>query len=104
MTHNTTKIQGKFYPLQHEEWLRDCRELTSAELQVLYYIRTLDPVNNGIEINAAEIARQLSSPQRQVRRQTVSRALKELVAKKYLPQKYSFISASADETFEEVES
>lgn len=104
MTHNKPKIQGKFYPLQHEEWLRDCRELTSAQLQVLYYIRILDPLNNGIEINADQIARELSSPQRQVRRQTVSRALKELVAKKYLSDKYSFISAPADETSEEVES
>ena len=98
MTQNNPKIQGKFYPLQHEEWLRACRELTKAELEVLYYIRAIDPLNNGIEINTAEIARQLSSSKRQVHRQTVSRALKELVAKKYLPDKYSFISAPADET------
>lgn len=78
------KIQGKFYPLQHEEWLRACRELTPAQRDVLYYIRTLDPHNNGIEINAAEIARQLSSPEREVHRQTVSRALKELDSKGFV--------------------
>lgn len=78
------KIQGKFYPLQHQEWLRACRELTKAELEVLYYIRTIDPRNYGVEINAAEIARQLSSPERQVHRQTVSRALKELDAKGFI--------------------
>jgi hypothetical protein len=30
------KIDGKFYPLQHEEWLRACRELTSAQRDVLF--------------------------------------------------------------------
>ncbi|MGL5923357.1 MarR family transcriptional regulator [Chroococcidiopsis sp.] len=78
------RIEGKFYPLQHQEWLRACRELTPAQRDVLYYIRTIDPHNNGIEINAAEIARQLSSPERQVHRQTVSRALKELDAKGFI--------------------
>jgi hypothetical protein len=24
-----TKIEGKFYPLQHEEWLRACQELAT---------------------------------------------------------------------------
>ncbi|PSB42702.1 MarR family transcriptional regulator [Cyanosarcina cf. burmensis CCALA 770] len=78
------RIEGKFYPLQHQEWLRACRELTPAQRDVLYYIRTIDPHNNGVEINAAEIARQLSSPERQVHRQTVSRALKELDAKGFI--------------------
>jgi hypothetical protein len=98
MTQNNQKIQGKFYPLQHEEWLRACRELTPAQRDVLYYIRTIDPYNQGVDINCAEIACQLSGSERIVHRQTVSRALKELVAKKYLPDKYSFISAPADET------
>jgi hypothetical protein len=84
VTQTNSKIQGKFYPLQHEEWLRACRELTPAQRDVLYYIRTLDPRNYGVEINAAEIARQLSSPERQVHRQTVSRALKELDAKGFI--------------------
>jgi hypothetical protein len=34
MTQSTTKIQGKFYPLQHEEWLYACRELTQAQRAV----------------------------------------------------------------------
>jgi hypothetical protein len=84
-----SKIQGKFYPLQHEEWLRACRELTKAELEVLYYIRTLDPRNYGVEINAAQIARQLSSPKRQVHRQTISRALDSLALKGWIDEKYS---------------
>lgn len=79
-----TKIQGKFYPLKHEEWLRACRELTPAQKDVLYYIRTLSPHNNGIEINADLIASQLSSPEHTVHSQTVSRALKELDAKGFI--------------------
>ncbi len=78
------KVQGKFYPLQHEEWLRACRELTPAQRDVLYFIRTLDPYGNGVELSAAEIARQLSAPERKVHRQTVSRALKELDVKRFI--------------------
>lgn len=98
MTQNTVKIQGKFYPLQHEEWLRACRELKPAQKDLLYYIRTLDPYNQGIEINCANIARLLSTSERSVHRQTVSRALKELVAKGYLPDTYLFVSTPADDT------
>jgi DNA-binding MarR family transcriptional regulator len=98
MAQNTTKIQEKFYPLQHEEWLRVCRELKPAQKDVLYYIRTLDPYNQGIEINCANIARSLSTSEHAVHRQTVSRALKELVAKGYLPDTYLFISTPTDDT------
>ncbi|AFZ28517.1 hypothetical protein Cylst_6280 (plasmid) [Cylindrospermum stagnale PCC 7417] len=84
MTQPNSKIQGRFYPLQHEEWLKACRELTPAQRDVLYYIRTIDPYNHGIDINAAEVARQLSAPERIVHRQTVSRALKELDAKGFI--------------------
>ncbi len=79
-----SKIQGKFYPLQREEWLYACRELTQAQLAVLYYIRTTDPYNQGIDINCAQIARLLSTPERIVHRQTVSRALKELDEKRFI--------------------
>lgn len=89
MIQTNSKIQGKFYPLQHEEWLRACRELTKAEIEVLYYIRTIDPRNYGVEINAAQIARQLSSPKRQVHRQTISRALDSLALKGWIDEKYS---------------
>jgi Fe2+ or Zn2+ uptake regulation protein len=78
------KIQGKFYPLQHEEWLRACRELTPSQRDVLYYLRTIDPYSNGFRISAAQIARDLSTPERKVHRQTISRALKELDAKGFI--------------------
>nr|WP_199349710.1 helix-turn-helix domain-containing protein [Nostoc flagelliforme] len=64
--------------------MKACRELTPAQRDVLYYIRTIDPYNQGIDINAAEVARQLSAPERIVHRQTVSRALKELDAKGFI--------------------
>lgn len=75
-----TKIQGKFYPLQHNEWLRACHELTPSQRDVLYFIRTLDPYGEGLEISIAEIARQLSTKNKTVHRSTVSRALKKLDA------------------------
>lgn len=80
----STKIRGKFYPLQHSEWLRACQELTPSQRDLLYYIRTLDPYNNGIAINTAEIARTLSAKGRNVHRQTISRALKALDQKGFI--------------------
>lgn len=100
---NSSKIQGKFYPLQQEEWLYACRELTGAQLSVLYYIRTTDPYNYGIEINCAQIARLLSKPERTVHRQTVSRALKELVIKGYLSGRYRFTSIPVDDTERQIQ-
>ena len=79
-----TKIQGKFYPLQHDEWLRACHELTPSQRDVLYFIRTLDPYGEGLEFSIADIARQLSTNNKTVHRSTVSRALKELDAKGFI--------------------
>ncbi|OUL23989.1 hypothetical protein BV378_20385 [Nostoc sp. RF31YmG] len=84
MTQSTTKIQGKFYPLQHEEWLRACRELTPAQRDVLYYLRTLDPYSTGLEISPARIAKDLSSEEKPVHRSTVGRALKVLDDKGFI--------------------
>jgi Fe2+ or Zn2+ uptake regulation protein len=78
------QIEGKFYPLQHDEWVRACQELTPSQRDVLYYIRTLDPYGNGVKITAAEIARLLSTDRKIVHRQTISRALKELDAKGFI--------------------
>ncbi|WP_242048708.1 MULTISPECIES: MarR family transcriptional regulator [Nostocaceae] len=79
-----TKIQGKFYPLQHEEWLRACRELTPAQRDVLYYLRTLDPYSSGLEVSPAKIAKDLSTPDKLVHRSTVGRALKVLDEKGFI--------------------
>lgn len=74
-----TQIEGKFYPLQKEEWVQVCKELSSGARDVLYYIRTSDPYGNGVDLTAAAIALELG-----VNRSTVSRALKELDAKGYI--------------------
>jgi hypothetical protein len=84
MTQNSSKIQGKFYPLQHDEWLKACRELTPAQKDVLYYIRTLDPYGDGVELSVSGIARQLSTENKEVHRSTVSRALKALDDKGFI--------------------
>lgn len=82
---------AKFYPLDRAEWLRACHELTPSELNVIYFIRTLDPDGNGIRVNSAAIAQQLSTPKHKVHRQTVSRALKSLVDKGFIdPNIYDF--------------
>lgn len=73
------KIKGKFYPLQHDEWVKACKELSPAAKDVLYYIRTVDPYSKGVELTAAAIAREL-----EVNRSTISRAFKELDAKGYV--------------------
>ncbi|BAZ71264.1 hypothetical protein NIES4106_60610 (plasmid) [Fischerella sp. NIES-4106] len=73
------KIQGKFYPLQHEEWLRAYKELTDSQRGVLYYLRSLDPYSNGLRIRASKIARDLG-----ISRQTVYKAIDVLEQKGYI--------------------
>lgn len=75
-----TPKSGLHYRLDHEEWLRACRELKSSERDVLYYLRTLDPFgDNPIDIKVREMARELN-----VSPSTVSRALKALDAKGWI--------------------
>lgn len=78
------RIQGKFYPLQHEEWLKACKELTPAQKDVLYFIRTLDPYGHGVDLSVSGIAKQLSTQDKEVHRSTVSRALKALDEKGFI--------------------
>ncbi|MBF2018460.1 MAG: MarR family transcriptional regulator [Rivularia sp. T60_A2020_040] len=84
MTQSSSKIQGKFYPLQHEEFLSACHHLTPAQLMVLYFLRTLDPYGDGVEVSVSEIARRLSTESKEVHRSTVSRALKALDEKGFI--------------------
>lgn len=68
------KIEGKFYPLRMEEHLRACKELTPAQRDVLYYIKTLAPsAEDRLNTSIKKIAAQLG-----LSRATVSRALKAL--------------------------
>lgn len=68
-----SKIESKFYPLYMEEYLRAYRELTKAQLNILYYLKSLDPDGDGLAIDSKEIAKQLG-----LSKVTVSRALKAL--------------------------
>jgi hypothetical protein len=79
-----TKIQGKFYPLKSEEWLDSINQLTHSELKILYYIRSLDPYNNGIKITSAQIAKDLSTEKHKMYRSTVGRAIRKLEEKGFV--------------------
>ncbi|WP_434684048.1 helix-turn-helix transcriptional regulator [Pseudanabaena minima] len=70
---------ARFYPLEHEEWLKAVKQLHESEKDVLYYIRTLDPYSKGVKVNASKIAKDLD-----INRSTASRALKSLDAKGYI--------------------
>ena len=72
MTHN--KIQGKFYPLQHQEFLHLNRILTSSEFSLYLWLKTNDPFGEKlIEADTHEIAQDLG-----ISRRTVQRALIKL--------------------------
>ena len=79
-----TKIQGKFYPLKSEEWLDSINKLTHSELKILYYVRSLDPYSNGVNLTPAQIARDLSTEKHKMHRATVGRALKSLDRKGFI--------------------
>lgn len=99
MTQNNPKIQGKFYPLQHEEWLRACRELRSTELVVLHYLKTINPSCEKIAIPHSVIASDLKK-----NKSTVSQAIQALKEKNWLPEWFELRQASQNKTvtFEEV--
>lgn len=68
------KIEGKFYALKNEEHLKACRELTSTQRDIFYYLKSLDPYGDRpLDIRIIDIAKQLG-----LSRFTISRALKVL--------------------------
>jgi len=73
------RIQRKFYPLQHEEWLRVCKKLTPSQINVLYFIRALDPNGESPLPGVTEIAKVLK-----LDKATVNRALKTLGQQGYI--------------------
>ena len=54
-----SNTESKFYTLYTEEHLKACKELTSAQRDIYYYLMTLDPDRDGMDINAKDIAEQL---------------------------------------------
>ncbi len=68
-----SKIESKFYALRTEEHLRACKELTPAQRDICYYLKTLDPDGDWLGFNLDDIAKPLGLSKR-----TVSYALKVL--------------------------
>lgn len=69
-----TRIQGKFYPLQHEEFLKLNKRLTQSELAVHLWLKTNDPFGDRlVEASTKQIGDDLN-----VSRRTVQRALVKL--------------------------
>ncbi len=68
-----SKIESKFYALRTEEHLRACKELTPAQRDICYYLKTLDPDGDWLGLNLDDIAKPLGLSKR-----TVSNALKVL--------------------------
>jgi hypothetical protein len=63
-----------------EQWLKDFKTLTRAQLGVLYYIATSDPFGDrGVEVTVTEIASDLG-----LDKSSVSRALKQLDQMRYI--------------------
>jgi DNA-binding MarR family transcriptional regulator len=74
------RIQGKFYPLQHEEWLELSKKLTHSELRILYYLRTIEPFGENFkEASTKAIADDLEVSQRTVQRAVLRLAELELI-------------------------
>ncbi len=74
------KIEGKFYPLQNEEWLKLCNLLTHSELKVLLHLRTLEPYGDRYqESSTADVASVLGISQRSVQRALLRLSELELI-------------------------
>ncbi|WP_237743553.1 HTH domain-containing protein [Pleurocapsa sp. PCC 7319] len=95
---STKKISGKFYPLQHQEFLKLNQILTQSELSVYLWLKTNDPFGGKlIEANTHEIAKDLGISRRTVQRALVKlqkENLIELVINKF---KYQMKSKSVSE-------
>jgi DNA-binding transcriptional ArsR family regulator len=70
----TQRIQGKFYPLQHKEFIKLNKRLTQSELAVHLWLKTNDPFGDRlVEASTKQIGDDLN-----VSRRTVQRALVKL--------------------------
>ncbi len=74
MTQVKAEKASLFYQLTHSEWLKTVKDLTGAEIKVLYYIRSLDPFGNcKHEYSVTQMASDLG-----LSKGAVSKALKKL--------------------------
>ena len=73
------KVDGKFYPLKEEEWTAVWQELKPADIHLLYFLRSIDPYSNGVELSISEVAKKLNRS-----KSTVCTSLKALKSKGYI--------------------
>ena len=74
------KIEGKFYPLKHEEFIHLSRKLTSSEFSVYLWLKTNDPFGDKlVEADTKAIAVDLNISRRSVQRALVKLAQEKLI-------------------------
>jgi hypothetical protein len=74
MTHLKKDKTCLFYQLTNQEWIETVKDLTGAEIKVLYYVRTLDPFGDReLDYSVTQMALQLG-----LSKGAVSKALKKL--------------------------
>lgn len=97
---STKKVQGKFYPLQHQEFLKLNQILTQSELSVYLWLKTNDPFGGKfIEADTQKIAEDLEISRRTVQRALVKlqqECLIELVISKFKYRMKSKLSSDND--------
>lgn len=77
---STKKVQGKFYPLQHQEFLQLNQLLTQSELAVYLWLKTNDPFGDKlIEADTQKIAEDLGISRRSIQRALVRLQREELI-------------------------
>ncbi len=74
MTHLKKDKTVLFYQLTNQEWIETVKDLTGAEIKVLYYVRSLDPFGDReLDYSVTQMALQLG-----LSKGAVSKALKRL--------------------------
>ena len=92
---STKKVPGKFYPLQHQEFLKLNQLLTQSELAVYLWLKTNDPFGGKlIEADTQKIAEDLGISRRSVQRALVKLQQEELIELVISKFKYRLKSAS----------
>ena len=96
---STEKVQGKFYPLQHQEFLKLNQLLTQSELAVYLWLKTHDPFGSKfVEADTQKIAEDLGISRRSVQRALVKLQQEELIELVISKFKYRLKSKSANQS------
>ena len=96
---STKKVPGKFYPLQHQEFLQLNQLLTQSELSVYLWLKTNDPFGDKfIEANTQKIAKDLGISRRSVQRALVKLQQEDLIELVISKFKYRLKSQSASQS------